>query len=107
MLPLHSTAAFQLPFALHHMRSRAAATNAQPSQPSAAMQDTVKDTHGVLSSWVTRVAAIVCGTLFGFFLHKAGMFRASVIVGQFTFADFRMLKVPWDDLHIANRHFHL
>ena len=43
--------------------------------------------------WFSTLVALACGTLFGFVLHKADVYRASVIVDQFVFANFRMLKV--------------
>ncbi len=63
-----------------------------------------KPVRSVLGTWLPRAAAVVCGTLFGFFLHKAGMFRAAVIVAQFTFADFRMLNVPLSRRHQRRDH---
>ena len=35
----------------------------------------------------------MCGLVFGFALHKAGVYRAAFIIQQFQFTNFRMLKV--------------
>ena len=41
----------------------------------------------------SRVVALLCGLVFGFALHKAGVYRAAFIIQQFQFTNFRMLKV--------------
>ena len=43
--------------------------------------------------WLVLVSAAACGMIFGFVLHKAGVYRAGVIVDQFDFSQMRMLKV--------------
>lgn len=45
------------------------------------------------NTWGSRIVSLLCGMAFGFVLHKAGVYRASVIIGQFNFTHFRMLKM--------------
>ena len=47
--------------------------------------------------WASKVIALLCGLVFGFALHKAGVYRAAVIIHQFYFSEFRMLKVRAGD----------
>ncbi len=72
--------------------SQCATTGGKTSAP-VANASASAPTGGRTVTWVSTIASICCGVVFGFVLHKAGVYKASVIMGQFRFTNFRMLKV--------------
>ena len=47
------------------------------------------------AAWPSKASAVACGFVFGFVLHKAGVYTAGVIIRQLALTEFLMLKVCW------------